>query len=67
MVKKSYTVRRFYWDEDHPHHRRVILRGVTRAIAERHCQRKDSSAHDKDDNLIWFDGFEEETPNDYTD
>lgn len=67
MQRKIYKVRRFYVDDTNPKHRDIILRSVSRAVAERHCEREDTHAHDADHNLIWFDGWEEEVPSDYND
>jgi hypothetical protein len=53
--KYTYRVVRFYADEDHPDHGKVIKTGLTRSEAQAHCQRDDTHVEG-----VWFDGFTEE-------
>lgn len=58
----TYLIRRFYFNESHPDHRKVIERGVSLEDAQAHCLREDT--HEKDPetgNVVWFDGYDEET------
>lgn len=61
MTGETYRIRRFYFDEEHPDHRKVIDTGLTLAEAQAHCQ--DDSTHEVDGNgqVVWFDGYERET------
>lgn len=54
-METTYQIVRFYKDDNHPDHRKVIATGLTRAEAQAHC--KDESTQEKG---VWFDGFEEE-------
>jgi hypothetical protein len=55
-----YLVRRFYLDEEHPDHKRVIRRGLTLAEAQTHCQDDATHEVDGDGNVVWFDGYDQE-------
>lgn len=51
---KTYRVVRFYADENHPDHRKVMQRGLDLEEAQAWCNRDDTSGDG------WFDGYEEE-------
>jgi hypothetical protein len=53
----SYEIVRFYFDDNHPDHKRVIKRGLTREEAQAHCQRDDTREEGPDGHTIWFDSF----------
>jgi hypothetical protein len=53
----TYEIIRFYFDQDHPDHKRIIKRGLTKAEAEAHCQSEDTREQGPDGHTIWFDGF----------
>lgn len=58
---ESYQIIRFYWDESHPDHRKVVKRGLSLEEAQAHCQRDDTHEMDPKTGLaVWFDGYEEE-------
>ena len=54
-AEPTYLIRRFYADDSHPDHRKVIKRGLTLAEAQEHCQDEDTSEPG-----IWFDGYNED-------
>lgn len=55
----TYEIIRFYFDQEHPDHQRIIKRGLTKAQAEAHCQSEDTREQGPDGNTVWFDGFQE--------
>ena len=55
----TYEIIRFYFDQDHPDHQRIIKRGLTREQAEAHCQSEDTRERGPDGHTVWFDGFQE--------
>lgn len=52
---KTYKIVRFYADDSHPDHRKVIKTGLTLEEAQEHCN--DEDTHEPG---IWFDGYTEE-------
>jgi hypothetical protein len=54
----TYEIIRFYFDQDHPDHKRIIKRGLTKAQAEAHCQSEDTREQGPDGHTVWFDGFQ---------
>ena len=50
-----YKIVRFYKDNNHQDHNKVIKTGLTEAEAQEHCQREDT--HERG---VWFDGYTEE-------
>ena len=57
----KYKIVRFYHDENHSDHRKVILRGLTEEEAQEHCQREDTR-----EKGVWFDGYtHDDLPLDY--
>ena len=57
----KYKIVRFYRDDNHPNHNKVIKRGLTEEEAQDHCQREDT--HERG---VWFDGYtEDDLPLDY--
>ena len=51
----SYKIIRFYSDDSHPDHRKVIKTGLTKGEAQAHCESPDTM-----EDGVWFDGFESE-------
>lgn len=56
MTEPTYKIIRFYEDENHPQHGKVVNTGFTLEQAKRHCQDSASKAADGS----WFDGFTQE-------
>lgn len=56
----TYKIIRFYFDESHPDHRKVIDAGLTLDEAREHCNDPATSEQDETGFTIWFDGYEEE-------
>lgn len=55
----TYMVRRFYFKDDDPDHRKVIATGLTLEEAQEHCN--DESTHGDDPARgPWFDGYDQE-------
>lgn len=52
---KTYKIVRFYQDDSHPDHRKVIKTGLTLEEAQDHCN--DEDTHEPG---VWFDGYTEE-------
>jgi hypothetical protein len=52
MQAQTYEIRRFFREDGKPYE--VVVRGLTLAQAQAHCQRWDSRGQD------WFDGFAQE-------
>jgi len=50
--ESSYSIVRFYADENHPDNRKVIKTGLTLKEAQAHCNLPES--HEPG---IWFDGY----------
>ena len=65
---RNYYIIRFYADENHPSHKRIIKRGLTREEAQAHCQNPATEKRETctlDDGTtygraVWFDGFDKE-------
>jgi hypothetical protein len=59
----TYYVRRFYADDAHPEHKRVIASGLTLEQAQAWCQDPDTSHRDpKTGDVVWFDGYDKQAP-----
>ena len=56
----TYRVRRFYFNEDHPDHRKVVAEGLTLAQAQAHCQDDSTRELNPDGTVKWFDGYDQE-------
>jgi hypothetical protein len=59
-LTETYLIRRFYYRDDHPDHRKVIDTGLTLEQAQAHCQREDTHELDDDGHVVWFDGYDKE-------
>lgn len=57
---KYYLIRRFYFDESHPNHGKIVKRGLTLDEAQEHCRRDDTHERNGEGNTVWFDGYESE-------
>jgi hypothetical protein len=55
VSETTYRIRRFYFNDAHTDHRKVIDTGLTLDEAQAHCKRPDTS-----DAGVWFDGYEAE-------
>jgi hypothetical protein len=57
----TYKIIRFYKDDNHPDHGKIIKTGLTLKEAQEHCQREDTYEEN-----VWFDGYaHEEIQNEY--
>lgn len=57
----TYKIRRFYADDTHPDHRKVIETGLTLDEAQEHCNDEDTREYDPETGfVIWFDGYDKE-------
>ena len=52
---KLYSIIRFYMDDSHTDHQKVIKRNLTLSEAQDHCSRDDTREAG-----VWFDGYREE-------
>jgi len=52
---KKYKVIRFYFDNSHPDHKKIIKSNLTKAEAQAHCGREDTHKGG-----VWFDGWDDE-------
>ena len=52
---ETYKIIRFYREENHPNHRKVIKTGLTLEEAQKHC--KDPKTRKEE---VWLDGYEKE-------
>jgi len=52
-----YKIERFYRDETHPDHQKVIRTNLTLQEAQAWCSREDTHEKDINGNVIWFDGY----------
>ena len=50
-----YKIVRFFFDNNHPDHHKVIRSGLTLEEAQEHCQREDTREAG-----VWFDGYEDD-------
>lgn len=53
---ETYSVVRFYRDENHPENKTVVKHGLTLEEAQEHCQDPATKSSDGE----WFDGFRKE-------
>ena len=60
MPDATYAVRRFYFDEQHPDHQRVLRTGLSLSDAQAHCRDDASCERDDHGHVVWFDGYDEE-------
>ena len=58
MTTGTYSIIRFHQSDDKPNE--VVVRGLTLAQAQAHCQRDDTRGGDYDQGTAWFDGYEGE-------
>jgi len=54
-IQQTYSVYRFYLDDSHPDHKKIIKKGLTKEEAVAHCQDPDSMEVG-----VWFDGWTRE-------
>lgn len=54
-MSKTYEIVRFYAEDGHPDHGKIIKSGLTIEEAKEHCQDPDT-----EEKGVWFDGFREE-------
>ena len=57
----TYQVRRFFLDDSHPEHKLVVATGLTLEEAQAWCQNPATSGTDHAGQVIWFDGYDEES------
>lgn len=55
---KVYQVIRFCANGQHPDHRKVIKKNLTKAEAQAHCQDPETRHDDAIGNNVWFDGYD---------
>lgn len=56
----SYSVIRFYRDDKHPDHKKVIKTGLSLEEVQTYCKRSDSHEIDDTGHAVWFDGYHKE-------
>lgn len=59
-METTYKIVRFHRDDNHPDHRKVIRTGLTLEEAQEWCSDEATHGHDRNGDVEWFDGYDEE-------
>jgi hypothetical protein len=57
---KTYRIRRFHRDDQHPDHHLIVKTGLTLEEAQAHCNDPATTGRDASGQVEWFDGYDEE-------